>query len=66
MKNIVNNLSHYGDIFAIPCFAILIIYFYNITNKNLFEYVLFYFGIFGFILDILFTYIFLSDNIHKN
>jgi hypothetical protein len=54
-----NNLSHYGDILAIPFFALLIIYFYKIQHKSIIEYILFYFSISGFILDILYTSIFL-------
>jgi hypothetical protein len=59
-NNFVNNLSHYGDILAIPFFVLLIIYFYNIKHKSIVEYVLLCFSIGGFILDILYTYIFLS------
>jgi len=62
MRNIIGNLSHYGDILAIPFFALLVIYFYNIENKTVFEYILFYFSISGFILDILYTYVFLSKH----
>jgi len=58
--NIINNLSHYGDILAIPFFALLMIYFYNIENKSIMENILFAFSIAGFILDIWYTYIFLS------
>jgi hypothetical protein len=54
-----NNLSHYGDILAIPFFALLTIYFYNIKNKSILEYILFFFSISGFVLDTLYTYIFL-------
>ena len=56
--NIIKNLSHYGDILAIPFFGLLVIYFYNIKNKSIMEYVLLYFSIAGFVLDILYTYIF--------
>jgi hypothetical protein len=56
----VKNVSHYGDILAIPFFALLAIYFYNIEHKSILEYVLFSFSIGGFILDILYTYIFLT------
>ena len=56
--NIIKNLSHYGDILAIPFFALLVIYFYNIKNKSIMEYALLYFSISGFVLDILYTYIF--------
>jgi hypothetical protein len=60
-NNIRNNLSNYGDILAIPFFALLVIYFYNIKNKSILEYILFYFSIAGFILDILYTIMFLSN-----
>ena len=33
------NLSHYGDIIAIPFFGLLILYFYNIKQKTFLEYV---------------------------
>jgi len=58
MKYVINNLCHYGDILAIPLFALLVMYFYNIEHKSNIEYVLFYFSISGFLLDILYTYIF--------
>lgn len=61
--NIIKNASHYGDILAIPFFALLAMYFYNIQQKSIIEYVLFYFSISGFVLDILYTYIFLSRRI---
>jgi len=57
---IIKNLSHYGDILAIPFFAFLSIYFYKIENKSIMEYVLLFFSISGFVLDILYTYIFFS------
>ncbi len=56
---IIQNASHYGDILAIPFFALLVIYFYNIQQKSMIEYLLFCFSISGLILDILYTYIFL-------
>ena len=59
-NNFIKNCSHYGDILAIPFFALLVIYFYNIKHKSTMEYVLLCFSISGFILDILYTYIFLS------
>ena len=60
LNNFIKNCSHYGDILAIPFFALLVIYFYTIENKSTIEYVLLLFSISGFILDILYTYIFLS------
>jgi hypothetical protein len=59
-NNFIKNSSHYGDILAIPFFALLTIYFYNIEEKPIIEYVLLYFSISGFILDIFYTYVFLS------
>lgn len=61
---ISNNLSHYGDIIAIPFFAMLVIYFYNIQNKSTIEYILLLFSISGFLLDIIYTYLFLFK--HKS
>lgn len=62
MEYINNYLSHYGDILAIPFFALLVFYFYNIKQKTTFEYVLFFFSIAGLILDILFSYSFIIKN----
>jgi hypothetical protein len=59
-NNFIKNSSHYGDILAIPFFALLTIYFYNIEEKSIIEYVLLCFSISGFILDIFYTYVFLS------
>ena len=56
----IKNCSHYGDILAIPFFALLAIYFYNIEHKSIIEYVLLCFSISGFILDIFYTYVFFS------
>jgi hypothetical protein len=61
-NNFIKNLSHYGDILAIPFFALLAIYFYAIEHKSIIEYLLLYFSISGFILDILYTYIFFSHS----
>jgi hypothetical protein len=57
--NFIKNCSHYGDILAIPFFGLMIIYFYKIEHKTILEYVLLSFSISGFILDILYTFIFL-------
>lgn len=59
-NNIIRNISHYGDVIAIPFFALLAVYFYNIEHKTTIEYVLLLFSIFGFILDILYTFIFFT------
>lgn len=55
---IIKDLSHYGDILAIPFFLLLFIYFNSIINKTFIEYILLYFSISGFILDIVYTIIF--------
>ena len=52
----LKNISHYGDILAIPFFALLVAYFYTIEYKTPIEYVLFWFSIAGLVLDIVFTY----------
>ena len=59
-EKILINISHIGDIFAIPFFGLLVFYFFNIDNKNQIEYLLLFFSLCGFILDIVFTYLFLS------
>jgi len=56
----IDYLSNYADILAIPLFALLVYYFYNIQEKSVIEYILFYFAILGFVFDILFSYQFLS------
>ena len=56
--NNTQNLSHYGDILAIPFFGLLVLYFYGIENKSPMEYVLFTFSALGFIFDIFYTYLF--------
>ena len=56
--NITQNLSHYGDILAIPFFGLFVLYFYGIENKSPIEYVLLTFSAMGFILDIFYTYLF--------
>lgn len=61
-NNFIKNCSHYGDILSIPFFALLIIYFYNIEHKSIIEYLLLCFSIGGFILDILFTCMFILNN----
>ncbi len=63
MGKFIKNISHYGDILAIPFFALLIYYFYNLENKNIIEYVLFFFSISGFILDIIYSYIYFFINL---
>jgi len=56
----IHNLSHYGDILAIPFFLLLTIYFYNLEEKTTMEYIFLGFSFLGLILDILYTYLFLN------
>jgi hypothetical protein len=55
MQQIIRDISHIGDILAIPLFFIAIIYFYQIKNKSIIEYILLLFATSGLILDVLFT-----------
>jgi len=55
----LHSMSHWGDLLAIPGFALLIYYFYNLEEKTILEYLLLLFSITALILDILFTYEFL-------
>ena len=50
---------HYGDILAIPCFFLLIVYFARIEDRTPMEDFLLLFAISGFVLDIVFTLQFL-------
>ena len=59
MKDFIKNISRYGDMVAIPLFALLVYYFYSIENKSTIEYVLYAFSISGVILDTLYTYQFM-------
>lgn len=59
MKDFIKNISRYGDMVAIPLFALLVYYFYSIENKSTIEYVLYAFSISGVILDSLYTYQFM-------
>lgn len=59
MKYLFSNLSHYGDILAIPFFFIAILYFYKKESRTPMENLLLFFSVSGFILDILYTGLFL-------
>ena len=61
MKLKWNNLAHYGDFIAVPCFFITFIYFYQIPNKTLLENLLMIFIFISFIADIFFSVIFLKS-----
>jgi len=62
MNKIVEKISHYGDILAIPFFILLVKYFLNIKNKTKLEYILLMFSISGVILDSWFSYMFIYKN----
>jgi hypothetical protein len=49
---------HYGDMLAIPFFFLLSVYFYEITDKSVLEYVFMIFVMACFVIDIVFTYIY--------
>lgn len=53
-----NDLPAYGDILAIPMFALSFNYFYKIKNRTLTEELLMLFSFIGLIADILFTYLY--------
>ena len=59
-KLLTNNLAHYGDMLAIPFFAITFYYFYQIEEKTTLEMLLTLFIGITIISDILFTVIFLK------
>ncbi len=50
-------ISHIGDIIAIPFFILLVIYFYNIHNRDNIENVILIFSVGALFADILFTYL---------
>ena len=54
----LKRVNHYGDILAIPFFALLIWYFYTLPTKTVLEWTLLAFSISGFLCDVLFTYIY--------
>ena len=64
MNKNVELFSHYADICAIPCFALLVAHFYNMETRTPMENLLYLFSISGLILDIIFSYSFLID--YKN
>jgi hypothetical protein len=49
---------HYGDMLAIPFFFLLSVYFYEITDKSVLEYVFMVFVMACFVIDIVFTYMY--------
>ena len=60
LNEIMENLTSYGDILAIPFFLLLTIYFYNIERRSATENILLLFSIGGLLADILFTILFFT------
>ena len=64
----IEEISNIGDIIAIPFFAWLVYYFHRKEKLSIEEIFLFVFVICGFILDLLFTFIYFRrkgvTNIH--
>ena len=58
--NLPKNLSHYGDLFAIPFFFITFMYFYRIENKTPLENLIMLFIIICLVGDIFFTALFFT------
>ena len=57
----IDNINHYGDIMAIPFFAIATLYLYSIDSRSPIENILLFFCISGFVLDLFFTSVFLKS-----
>jgi len=55
----LNKLAHYGDILAIPFFIITFVYFYQLQEKTLLENLIMLFIFICFIMDVLFTFIYM-------
>ncbi len=53
----------FGDLLAIPFFALSFYYFYNLEDKTNLENILMFFSLAGLILDCLFSAIFLCKSI---
>ncbi len=54
-ENIIDIFRRIGDLFAIPFFALLVLYFYKKQHKTFIEQLLFLFAIFGLLFDIIFS-----------
>jgi hypothetical protein len=55
-----SNIVHYGDVLAVPFFALAVKYFYDKENKTNIEKLLLLFVTIGFIFDLYFSYKFLT------
>ena len=66
MNKFVNNLTHIGDMIAVPFFVLLSVYFYNLENKTPLENLLFLFSIACFLIDVTFSYFYIIGNTKRN
>ena len=57
------NISHYGDILAIPMFILAIVYFYQKNDRTLLEQILLAFVTIALICDIVFTFMFIKRSV---
>lgn len=55
----LNKLAHYGDILAIPFFMVTFVYFYQLQEKTFLENLIMLFIFICFIMDVLFTFIYM-------
>jgi hypothetical protein len=65
LTELFNNSTYYGDILAIPFFALGVYYFYSIKKKTKFEYILLLACVLGLILDTIFTIKYFNNIILK-
>jgi hypothetical protein len=57
--SVYNKWPHYGDLLAIPFFAMTVYYFAHIEEKTALEWLLLFFAISGLIADVGFSALFL-------
>jgi len=60
MNKFAEKLTHIGDMVAVPFFLLLSIYFYYIEEKTPLEYLLFLFSVSCFLIDVTFSYFYLT------
>ena len=56
----IEEVIHYADVLAIPLFFLAFIYFLRKQNKTVIEYILMLFVLCGLLLDLTFSYQFLT------
>jgi hypothetical protein len=60
MNAYISNISHYGDLLAIPFFFALVVYFWGIKERTQFENILLLFCVGALVCDVAFTLQFFS------